>query len=60
MSALKLKKAQVICVQIAEFGGDVTAPEVSAAHAGHDGEVLCEGGQEVSSVPSVFDPYLWN
>lgn len=29
---------------IAEFGGDMTAPEVSAAHAGHDGEVLCEGG----------------
>lgn len=37
---------------ITEFGGDVTAAEVSAAHAGHDDEVLCEGGQ--GSVFSVF------
>lgn len=43
---------------IAEFGGGVTASEVPAARAGHDDEVLCEGGQGVSSMSSIFDPYL--
>lgn len=56
MSSLKLKKNPRLSVcSTAEFGEDMTATEVSAAHAGHDDEVLCEGGQGVSSI---FDPYL--
>lgn len=41
---------------IAEFGGDVTDTEVSVAYAGHDDEVLCEGGK--GSVFSVFS--IWS
>lgn len=38
----------------AELGGNVAPAEVAAAYARHDGEVLCEGGQEESSR---CDPY---
>lgn len=54
----QVEKAPGYLCGIAEFGGGVTASEVPAAHAGHDDEVLCEGGQGVSSMSSIFDPYL--
>lgn len=46
-----------LCVALLSLEG-MAASEVPAAHGGHDDEVLCEGGQGVSSVSSIFDPYL--